>query len=489
VAAEVFVPTAGELVAERYQLRRVIGSGGMGQVWEAYDQQLESSCAIKFILEHMAQDASVRSRFAREAKAVAALRSPHAVQILGIGEHGDALYIAMELLEGETLRARLNRSGRLDEPTTLTILQQVGHALEKARIAGIVHRDLKPENIWLWAGQDVFAKILDFGVAKSLVPGNSLQTATGALLGTPYYMSPEQARGNHDVDHRSDLWSLSIIALECLGGRRPYQSDGLGDLLVKILTTPAPPLTELAPHLPASLRPWWEKALARKADERFQTAAELVESLRAGLASGGARPHSRTRLEPSAARSATIGWPIVAGSVSPLSGNPAPKPQRRRLGLALAGIALVLGSITAWRLSSKQETATLSPAPAASPLPEAPAAPSVAPPASSASRAQADGAIVVRPISAPEPKNAPSTTQEEEDELFVGEARAVSSRDVQGKAPPGARPTQVPGRSTRPRSPVVPPARAASPKPPAAEAKPADAPAPKPAAPANDYGF
>jgi len=481
VAAEVFVPAAGELIAGRYQLRRVIGSGGMGQVWEAYDQQLESGCAIKFILERMAQDASVRSRFAREAKAVAALRSPHAVQILGIGEHGDSLYIAMELLEGETLRARLSRSGRLDEATTLAVLQQVGHALEKARIAGIVHRDLKPENIWLWAGHEVFAKILDFGVAKSLMPSNSLQTATGALLGTPYYMSPEQARGNHDVDHRSDLWSLAIIALECLGGRRPYQSDGLGDLLVKILTTPAPPLSELAPHLPESLVPWWDTALARRPEQRFQTVAELVESLRTGLALGGGRPRARTHFEASEARSATIGWPVVAGSVSPVSGNPAPKPRRWRLGIMLAAVAALLGSITVWRLSSIQEAPRVSPsAPAAAALPEAPAAPVALP--------HAEERPVVRPVSDPEPKSAPSTAKQEEDELFVREARAPSSRDAVGKPATAALPSRAPDRPSRPRNTVA-PSRSASPKPRAAEPKPAEAPAPKPASPPNDYGF
>jgi serine/threonine-protein kinase len=488
LADELFVPAAGALIAGRYQLRRVIGSGGMGQVWEAYDLQLESGCAIKFILEHMARDASVRSRFAREAKAVAALRSPHAVQILGIGEHGDSLYIAMELLEGETLRARLSRADRLDEATTLAILQQVSHALEKARMAGIVHRDLKPENIWLWSGHDVFAKILDFGVAKSLLPGNSLQTATGALLGTPYYMSPEQARGNHDVDHRSDLWSLAIIAVECLGGRRPYQSDGLGDLLVKILTTPPPPLSELAPHLPPALCAWWEKALARRPEQRFQTAAELVESLRSSLDTTGARPRPWSSYEANEARP-TIALPLIAGSVSPVTGASPQRPQRLRLGLALAALAVVLGSVTLWRLAARDEVAVTTPADvkAGAALPAAAESPQRQP--------QRSEAIVVRPIVEAEPKNRPSAEASsiEDADLFVREARVRAS---EGQAKPASTTVRraLPARPAPVvRAPAASPVRSASPKlepkPQASKPPPAEAPPAKPAAPANDYGF
>ena len=499
LTAEAFVPSSGALVAGRYQLRRVIGSGGMGQVWEAYDLQLESSCAIKFILDHMAGDAGVRSRFAREAKAVAGLRTPHAVQILGIGEHADALYIAMELLEGETLRSRLSRVGRLDESTTLAILQQVAQALEKARLAGIVHRDLKPENIWLWAGNDVFAKILDFGVAKSLMPGNSLQTATGALLGTPYYMSPEQARGNHDVDHRTDLWALSIIAIECLGGRRPFESEGLGDLLVKILTLPPPPLDEVAPHLPVGLTAWWEKALARKPEQRFQTATELVDSLRTSLHPTPYLARSAQSFGSSSGRVGTYALPAVAGSVSPVSGQHAPRPRMRRVGLALGALALVGGGITAWRLSTRQEVATAHPAArelgapsaaATQPASDAPGA-SPATPGSNAAEAPvheagtSEASVKVRPITEPgDTREVPSAATGtpalngyDDEDTIVRDPLPAKLRNVEPER-------NVRGRTER-RVEVR-----AVPKPTAVRetAKPAPA-AERPAPPSTDYGF
>ncbi len=256
----------------------------MGEVWRAQDRDLESPCAIKFILEHLAKDSALRSRFTREAKTVARLRSPHAVQILGVGEHEGALYLAMELLEGETLHQRMSRVGTLSAEATFTMVEQVAHALAKAHEMGIVHRDLKPDNIWLWSERDVFAKVLDFGVAKTRNTTNSLHTATGMLVGTPHYMSPEQAKGTREVDHRTDLWALAIITIECLTGRRPFESQGLGDLLIQIVATPPPTLRALGADLPLGLQVWWERALAREPERRFQTAGELVAELRPHLA-------------------------------------------------------------------------------------------------------------------------------------------------------------------------------------------------------------
>jgi len=190
----------------------------------------------------------------------------------------------MELLDGETLLTRLERIGRMHPAVTLKMLEQVAEALEGAHQAGIVHRDLKPDNIWFWSGNKVFVKVLDFGVAKTGMTTESLQTATGALVGTPQYMSPEQALGNRDIDHRSDLWSLAVIAMECLSGKRPFESAGLGDLLMKIVGGSPPPSRDLAPNLPAGLQEWWSKALARDPRDRFQSATELIDALRPYLA-------------------------------------------------------------------------------------------------------------------------------------------------------------------------------------------------------------
>ena len=279
-----FVAQPGLIVGNRYSLTQVIGRGGMGEVWKAHDRELDSACAVKFILQHLAGDRGIRERFAREAKAVARLRSPHVVHILGVGEVETVPYLAMELLDGETLLARLERIARMHPAVTLKMLEQVAEALESAHQAGIVHRDLKPDNIWFWSGNKVFVKVLDFGVAKTGMTTESLQTATGALVGTPQYMSPEQALGNRDIDHRSDLWSLAVITMECLSGKRPFESAGLGDLLMKIVNAPPPPAAELAPDLPAALQEWWSKALARDPRDRFQSATELVDALRPHLA-------------------------------------------------------------------------------------------------------------------------------------------------------------------------------------------------------------
>jgi serine/threonine protein kinase len=278
-----FLPTPGALVANRFRLRHAIGTGGMGQVWEAHDQELDGPCAVKFIVDHLARDPEARLRMLREARAVARLRSPHVVNILSVGEHADAMYLAMELLEGETLAKRLERAGKLDALTTLALLEQVMQVLDKAHPSGIVHRDLKPDNIWLAAEPRLFVKVLDFGIVKSTLRVGGGQTASGALMGTPQYMSPEQANGEREVDHRSDLWSLAIIAMECLSGRRPFESTGLGNLLLKIMTLAPPPVHDLDPTLPATLEPWWQRALARDPDQRFQTAAELVQGLRQRL--------------------------------------------------------------------------------------------------------------------------------------------------------------------------------------------------------------
>ncbi|MET0410916.1 MAG: protein kinase [Polyangiaceae bacterium] len=282
-----FTPGPGNVVEDRYELTRVIGRGGMGEIWEAHDRQLEGPCAIKFILQHLMNDKEVRSRFGREAKAVARLRTPHAVHIYSVGEENQTPYLAMELLQGETLYAVLDRTTKLGYAITLSIVEQIAEALTAAHEAGIVHRDLKPDNVWLCAGNRVFVKVLDFGVAKVALGSATLRTATGSLVGTPNYMSPEQARGNRNVDHRSDLWSLAVITLECLTGKRPFESAGLGDLLIQIVSSPVPRLTEFAPDLPKGLQHWLDKALERDPNERFQTASAMVDALRPYLAEGG----------------------------------------------------------------------------------------------------------------------------------------------------------------------------------------------------------
>ncbi len=276
------------VVADRFRLVRMIGRGGMGSVWQAMHLGLDTPCAVKFIEGELANVAEAHSRFEREAKAAAQLRSPNVVQIFDHGVWQGRPYIAMELLEGEDLGKRLaRRGGKLSPPEVNFVIQQVCRALTRAHQAGVVHRDLKPDNIFIVKDDDRdIVKILDFGVAKSASQAlDGSNTKTGAMLGTPYYMSPEQAQGIKSVDARSDLWSLAVIVFQCLTGKLPFESEALGDLLVKIIVQPIPkPLSpEYNPGLPPTFAAWWEKAAERNVDARFPTAKAFAESLSIAL--------------------------------------------------------------------------------------------------------------------------------------------------------------------------------------------------------------
>jgi len=275
------LPTQNLVIADRYRLERKIGQGGMGSVWLARHLGLDIPCAVKFIEGDYAALPEAQARFVREAKAAAALRSPHVVQILDHGVWDGTPYMAMELLEGEDLGKRLTRVGRLSAQDVGVIITQVSRALTKAHAAGIVHRDLKPDNIFLVHDDDrEIAKVLDFGIAKSNTGGiDGSNTKTGAMLGTPYYMSPEQAQGVKAVDHRSDLWSLAVIVFQALTGKLPFESEALGDLLVKIIVQPIPVPSQVTPDLPAAFDRWWAKAANRDPAQRYQSAKEFADGL------------------------------------------------------------------------------------------------------------------------------------------------------------------------------------------------------------------
>src|SRR3984885_5681695 len=268
------------VIAERFHLNRLLGGGGMGSVWHATHLGLDIPCAVKFVKGELLEQDDIKARFEREAKAAAQLRSPHVVQILDHGVCEGTPYIAMELLDGEDLGTRLERVGRLSPGPPYKILGEAWRGLARAHAQGIVHRDLKPDNIYIVRDDDrEVTKVLDFGIAKTLnsdVGGSS--TKTGAMLGTPYYMSPEQAQGTKAVDFRSDLWALAVIAFQCITGRLPFESEALGDLLVKIIVAPIPFPSQFAP-VPPGFDRWWAKASQRDPAERFQGAKEFADAL------------------------------------------------------------------------------------------------------------------------------------------------------------------------------------------------------------------
>jgi hypothetical protein len=279
------------VIAGKFRLVRRLGHGGMGSVWAADHLVLNSQVAVKIIDASIAQNTEALGRFLREAQAAAQLRSPHVVQTLDYGIEDSVPFIAMELLDGESLAQRLDRVHRLSLEETAKILTEVGRAISKAHETGIVHRDLKPDNIFLVKNDDdEIAKVLDFGIAKATNPalGSSSQTRTGAILGTPYYMSPEQAEGNRSIDHRTDLWSLAVIAFECVTGRKPFQSEALGDLILQICVKPIKKPSAFE-TVPPAFDDWFAKATQRDPAQRFQSARELTSSLRAaaGIRGGG----------------------------------------------------------------------------------------------------------------------------------------------------------------------------------------------------------
>jgi len=275
------------LVAGKYEVLRLIGRGGMGSVWEGRHVTLGTRVAIKFIDPEYAESKEARSRFDTEARAAAALQSKHAIQIHDHGVTDDERpYMVMELLTGEPLDERIDRLVRMSLPETARILGQVCRALQRAHEAGIIHRDLKPENIFLVRSpddDDEIAKVLDFGIAKiKQLPGEqglTSSTKTGAVLGTPYYMAPEQARGLRSIDYRADLWSLGVIAYKCVTGILPFEGESVGDLLVKICTAPPPVPSMTVPGLPVSFDAWFARTMEREPARRFGSAAELAEAL------------------------------------------------------------------------------------------------------------------------------------------------------------------------------------------------------------------
>jgi serine/threonine-protein kinase len=259
----------------------------MGSVWEGTHTTLGTHVAVKFIEAEYAESPEARNRFENEARAAAKLRSKHVVEVYDHGMTDDGRpFIVMEYLRGEPLDKRLDRVGRLPAKDTARIMMQVCRALSKAHAAGIVHRDLKPENVFLvWDDEDGadVAKVVDFGIAKFTDKqlGNSSATRTGSVLGTPYYMSPEQARGLRSVDYRSDLWSVGVIAYRCIVGVLPFEGEAVGDLLVKLCTAPLPVPSQLAPDVPPGFDAWFARALTREPEGRFSNASELAESLAA----------------------------------------------------------------------------------------------------------------------------------------------------------------------------------------------------------------
>lgn len=272
----------GQVLAERYRLIEQLSRGGMGSVWRAEHVELGTPAAVKLIDPTLADTEEALIRFRREAQAAASLRSTNIVQIFDYGVAGGIPFIAMELLRGQSLARRLALAAPLSPLETAVILMQVGKAVAWAHSMGVVHRDLKPDNVFLAedAGETV-VKLLDFGIAKTFALGRSepQTTVTGAIMGTPYYMSPEQAVGDRAVDFRSDIWSYAIIAFECLTGQRPFNAETVGGLVLAICSGKMPKPTDTG-EVPLGFDEWFARAANRDPNRRFPSIREAAVELR-----------------------------------------------------------------------------------------------------------------------------------------------------------------------------------------------------------------
>ena len=272
-------------VVGNYRILRQLGEGGMGAVYLAEHALLGRRAAIKVLLPALSQREDVIARFFNEARAATTIGDPGIVQVFDFGQHTDgSAYLVMELLDGEALDRRLQRVQRLAPADALRITRQIAATLGAAHAKGIIHRDLKPENVFMVRDGEVAggerAKILDFGIAKLTGADGSLsKTRTGALMGTPVYMSPEQCRGAGDLDHRSDIYALGCVLYHLITGRPPFSAGGLGELLAMHMIVPAPPPSTIVPELGADLDALMARLLAKNPDDRFATMADLASAI------------------------------------------------------------------------------------------------------------------------------------------------------------------------------------------------------------------
>src|SRR2546423_385591 len=314
----------------RYEIRSKIGAGGMGEVYLAEDSQLHRKVALKILPVELTQNKDRLRRFELEAQSAAALNHPHIAHVYEIGESDGVHFIAMEFIDGQTLREKIHRE-RTELRKLLRFLQHAAEGLAKAHTAGIVHRDLKPDNIMIT--RDGHAKILDFGLAKLIeqrpTPGAessevatavmSQHSAPGTVMGTVGYMSPEQAQGKiNEIDQRSDIFSFGCILFEAATGKKLFEGESVIKSLHMVVYEPAPPIADLNPSAPQELQRIVRRCLAKDPDERYQSIKEVaieLKELRRELEGSGL-----DTTVPPLSRGTTAGTPNAAGTVSQSSG-------------------------------------------------------------------------------------------------------------------------------------------------------------------------
>jgi serine/threonine-protein kinase len=389
-----------KVVGGKYRVDRLIGSGGMGTVWQGEHFSLGQKVAIKFIKPAYASHADARKRFEIEARAAAKLKTKHAVQVYDFGVTDDGIpYIVMEYLEGRSLSELLMDKGPLTGREVGLVISQAARALAKAHAAGIVHRDLKPDNIFLATNaEDVgelgySVKIVDFGIAKivqepvdesaSYAMGGPTQE--GAVVGTPNFMSPEQLTVGGAPGPLTDIWSLGACAFTAMTARIPFEGDVLGDIVLKVCVSPLPVPSSYNSNAPSGFDAWFAKACHREATKRFQTATELRESIELVCHVDPPRSPSPSIDEPEvqyALKPRVPSAPLIdVGEEDDLASPRSMSPRTALLAGLILGVAVMIGIVgaIAWRQqqldSGANDTPPASANPAAAVSPPPPSAP------------------------------------------------------------------------------------------------------------------
>ncbi len=283
----------GDLVQGKYRVIRIIGEGGMGAVFEGENLRINRRVAIKVLHAALATNKEVVQRFEREAQAAGRIGNDHILEVLDLGDLPDGdFFMVMEFLEGEPLSDRIRRLGRMTPEQVAPLMTQVLTGLQAAHAAGIIHRDLKPDNIFVLrekAGQKDFVKIIDFGISKFQPLGGEMKmTRTGSVMGTPYYMSPEQASGSSEADHRSDVYAIGVMMYEAVTGKVPFEASTFNQLLFKIVLDEVPKPETIVPDLDPGFASLIHKAMARDKEARFQDCISLRNALLEWQKSGAA---------------------------------------------------------------------------------------------------------------------------------------------------------------------------------------------------------
>jgi eukaryotic-like serine/threonine-protein kinase len=305
-------PSVGDVIAGKYRIVRLIGDGGMGTVYEAHHEFLETSVALKFLHSELAKRAGLGSRFLQEARVSARIRSPHVAHVTDVDQTPDGSpYLVMELLHGEPLQQAMDRQRKLPPEQAVDFALQILSGLESAHAIGVVHRDLKPDNVFIVPGPTgPLLKLIDFGIAK-LRASTEFQkglTRAGVIMGTPEYMAPEQLFAAENVDHRADLYSLGVILFEMLAGRRPADGDDVEAIVASVVSGNVRHLADLEPGLAPGLVTAVERALRPDREARFGSALEMRSALAPYAAAPSNVARRSERPEP-ASRAAQVDLP------------------------------------------------------------------------------------------------------------------------------------------------------------------------------------